>query len=75
MVHRNYRPAAVASPRDPFLADVDEGTLTLEQLLQGYCARVYGKTQNYREVARRLDVDARTVKRYVDAADASVNSG
>ncbi len=40
--------------------------LTAEQLLSGYCKGVHAETQNWQESARRLGLDHRTVKAYVE---------
>ena len=45
-----------------------EGTLSLEELCRGYCAHVYASAGSYLETARRLKIDRRTVKKYVEAA-------
>ena len=37
------------------------GTLTVDQLVQRYCALVHAQTRSYRETARRLGIDRRTV--------------
>lgn len=70
MLRREYHPAG-----DPFtgvderqLAAFQEGSLSLEEFCQFYCTRVYSSAGTYLEAARRLKVDRRTVKKYVDAA-------
>jgi DNA-binding NtrC family response regulator len=42
--------------------------LSAEQLLRHYCTAHYLRSRNYREVARRLGIDRRTVKEKVDLA-------
>ncbi len=44
------------------------GTLTAEQVIQRYCALVYAETRSYRETARRIGIDRRTVKLKLGAA-------
>ncbi len=51
---------------DPFLRDVQAGTLDAKDLLEGYCQRLYEELGTYGEVARRTGLDWRTVKKYVD---------
>jgi hypothetical protein len=53
---------------DPFVASVREGSLSLDELADGYVEREYGRAGSYEEAARRLLVDRRTVKKHVDAA-------
>ena len=57
-------------PVDRFLADVAAGRLDARQLLAGYCARLHRRSGSYEEVARRTHLDRRTVKKYVQQADA-----
>lgn len=45
-----------------WLAELRQGVLTADQLLQHYCHWVHGKTGSYESTARRLKVDRRTVK-------------
>jgi DNA-binding NtrC family response regulator len=64
-----YHPHHVHRDDAGELADtMRRGTLSAEQLLQRYCALVYAQTRNYKETARRLGLDRRTVKAKVDAA-------
>jgi DNA-directed RNA polymerase specialized sigma24 family protein len=44
--------------------------LDADQLLDRYCALVYGETGSYAEAGRRLGLDRRTVKARVDEARA-----
>ena len=46
-------------------AQMQDGTLTGEALLARYCALLYERFGTYEEVARRADLDRRTVKKYV----------
>lgn len=47
---------------DPFVQQLESGTLTAEALLDAYCARLFAKHQSYVEVARITGLDRRTVK-------------
>ncbi|HJV66729.1 MAG TPA: sigma 54-interacting transcriptional regulator [Geomonas sp.] len=42
-----------------------EGTFSAEELLANYCAMLYQRFGSYEEVARRTQLDRRTVKKYV----------
>ncbi|MDK1020733.1 MAG: sigma 54-interacting transcriptional regulator [Candidatus Hydrogenedentes bacterium] len=68
MVRQSYRPPSVraATAREELAAAVVDARLTSDELLRHYFTLVYGETRNYSEAARRLDVDARTVKGHVD---------
>ena len=68
LVRREYRPpgAPEPGPADALVAQLREGSLTAEELLRRYCTMVYARTGSYQETARRLRLDRRTVKRYVD---------
>jgi len=45
---------------------IREGTLEAQQLLSGYCYMQYRSCGTYEEVARRVKLDRRTVKKYID---------
>jgi hypothetical protein len=67
MIRREYRPAGdqVGGQDDRQLASFREGAYTLEELCRLYCTHVYTKVGSYVETARRLQIDRRTVKKYV----------
>ena len=69
MLRREYYPAgdSVTGLDDRLLAAFQEGSLSLEELCRLYCTHVYAGAGSYLETARRLKIDRRTVKRYVDA--------
>jgi transcriptional regulator with PAS, ATPase and Fis domain len=67
---------AVAAPRagslqDVLVAGIERQNLNADQLLGAYCALLYNKSGNYEEVARRTNLDRRTVKKYVQTQKAS----
>jgi DNA-binding NtrC family response regulator len=47
------------------LNTIAEGSLNAQQVLSGYCRILYEKHGTYEEVARRTELDRRTVKRYL----------
>ena len=69
LLRREYRPAGASQAADRgerLAAEVAAGALTLEELTTRYAALVHGRTASYSAAARRLGVDRRTVKRWVD---------
>lgn len=57
-------PKAVGA-REKLLAGIEAETLDAEALLAGYCVLLYERFRNYEAVARRTNLDRRTVKRYI----------
>ncbi len=47
------------------LSEIEQGELNAQELLSDYCALLYDRYGNYEEVARRTNLDRRTVKRYI----------
>lgn len=69
LLRREYRPADWGSRTDTarrLADDVVAGTLTVEELTGRYAARVYEQTGSYSAASRRLGIDRRTVKRWVE---------
>jgi DNA-binding NtrC family response regulator len=56
---------ARSGPADQIAEDLRAGRFTAEQLVAHYCASLYERLGTYEEVARRTDLDRRTVKRYL----------
>jgi DNA-binding NtrC family response regulator len=70
LIHREYHPEELSIPHSQaeLLAnDFTEGSIPLEELQSRYVTLAYAKTGKYEEVARRLGIDRRTVKKYLDA--------
>jgi hypothetical protein len=51
--------------RGQLLAGLDQGTLDADALLAGYCSLLHDRHYTIEEVARRTNLDRRTVKRYL----------
>jgi len=70
LIRRNYRPARTAAgataPLHRVIEDFRAARLTAEEMLSRYCTIAYAETGTYEEVARRLEIDRRTVKSKVD---------
>jgi transcriptional regulator with AAA-type ATPase domain len=62
-----YRPpqVEVATMEGSFVPRLLAGEMTAAELMEAYCSRLYAECGNYGEVARRLAVDRRTVRKYV----------
>jgi DNA-binding NtrC family response regulator len=58
-------PKAAADARQQFLARIEAETLDADALLAGYCDLIYESTRSYEAVARRTNLDRRTVKKYL----------
>ena len=46
---------------------IRQGSLTSKELLAGYCRRLYQLMGSYDAVGQKVDLDWRTVKKYVEA--------
>jgi DNA-binding NtrC family response regulator len=46
-------------------AAIEAQRLNADDLLAGYCSLIYERCRNYEEVARRTNLDRRTVKKYI----------
>jgi DNA-binding NtrC family response regulator len=68
MVRSAYQPFKAHAPkqREAFLAAVESGTLTADELVRKYCTLVYAQTGNYVQTAHRLQLDRRTIKDRID---------
>ncbi|MCP4453152.1 MAG: sigma-54-dependent Fis family transcriptional regulator, partial [Planctomycetes bacterium] len=64
--YQGNQPSQAAVPATDALADqMRAGRLRAEDLVAQYCQILYKRLGTYEEVARRTDLDRRTVKRYV----------
>lgn len=46
--------------------DIRAGSLTATDLLSRYCRALYARMGSYEQVARHIDLDRRTVKKYIE---------
>jgi len=51
--------------QEHLVTSIQEQSLNAEELLSAYCALLYNKSRNYEDVARRTNLDRRTVKKYI----------
>lgn len=65
--YRGETPAVASDARQAFLATVEAENLDAQQLLAGYCRLLYQRHGTFEEVARRANLDRRTVKKYLGA--------
>lgn len=71
IISRHYRGDMAAAPTgrlERLTAEMEAGTLDAQELLAGYCALLYRRHGTYEEVARRSNLDRRTVKKYIRKA-------
>lgn len=70
LLNRTYEPRMsgrpAAGPRDRLAACVMEGNLDAQGLLTGYCFCLYQRLGTYEAVARQVQLDRRTVKKYIE---------
>ena len=70
IVRRDYRPAGQASAeigaRARLGAAVAAGRMSFDEVFDAYCTLVYAQTGSFKEAARRLGIDRRTVKARLD---------
>ena len=57
---------AGTDPRGRFIEGIERGSLDADALLAGYCSLLYERCGTYEEVARRTNLDRRTVKAYIE---------
>lgn len=66
--YRGEEKGAPVGTTERFLADAATGGLDAQGLLAGYCRILYEQCGTYEEVARRTNLDRRTVKKYLQQA-------
>jgi len=68
IITRHYRGDSVTVPSgqlEQLMADIDSGSMDALDLLADYCRLLYSRYGTYEEVARRANLDRRTVKKYI----------
>jgi hypothetical protein len=69
LLMRNYEgdhKTVNADLRTQLLNEMDAGTLDADDLLSAYCTLLYQRHGTFEEVARRTNLDRRTVKKYIE---------
>lgn len=68
LIRKRYQPlgSASVSARERVAEEFAAGSLTEDELVSRYCTLMYAQVGSYQEVARRLDIDRRTVKGRID---------
>jgi hypothetical protein len=51
---------------EALVAGLRGGKITAREMLSGYCRLLYKRYNTYEDVARRTDLDRRTVKKYIE---------
>lgn len=64
--YRADHPAVAPDLRAQLVAGIEAGNLDADALLAGYCRLLHERHGTYGEVARRTNLDRRTVKAYLD---------
>ena len=67
LITRSYEPQRIRQ-RDPAIElarRMHEGAMNADELLSNFCAALHERFGTFEEVARRANLDARTVKRYL----------
>jgi len=67
MIRGSYRPRRAMAATDPLDAALLDSGLTADALMGRYCRLAYAHHGSYREAARRLDLDWRTLKARIEA--------
>ena len=65
LLRDNYLASSPSSNKASWVQEVAAGALDARQLLSAYARMLYDQEGTYEEVARRMQVDRRTVKKYI----------
>jgi len=66
--------AAAADFKASMIESIDRGSYTAQQLLTDYCRLLYERYGTYEEVARRTNLDRRTVKKYLTSGSGETSA-
>lgn len=73
ILEKNYKGDIPTLPQDDLKArlvtGMEAGELDAQKLLSGYCALLYKRYGTFEDVARRINLDRRTVKKYISEWD------
>ena len=78
LLTRRYEPglkAAYQNARDELFAGIDRGSLDADAVLARYCALLYEQHGTFEAVARRTNLDRRTVKKYLNQMVVTTSGG
>lgn len=64
--YRGDRVVPFLDHRNRLISGIETGDLNARELLSGYCCLLYDRFGTYEEVSRRMNLDRRTVKRYIE---------
>lgn len=71
LIRGEYKPSCTISEYgdSDLISVLSKCSMTADELLDQYCAVVYGKTGSYLQCASKLGLDRRTVKKRIDSVD------
>ena len=74
LIRGQYTPSHAISGQggDVLFRGLEDCSLTAEELLSFYCAKMYQKTGSYQQAAKLLELDRRTVKKRIDSVDSII---
>jgi hypothetical protein len=74
LLTRRYEaePSGASDLSGPLISGLEAGTIEADDLLSGYCHLLYQRCGSFQEVARRANLDPRTVKKYLNRRGAGL---
>lgn len=73
LLHQSYTWQQMGEKiEDRLYSEIEEGKLTAHQLLTHYCRKLYNNLGSYEAVGRVVELDRRTVKKYIAGVDNQV---
>ncbi|MFC1535397.1 sigma-54-dependent transcriptional regulator [Thermodesulfobacteriota bacterium] len=64
--YRGDRIIPETETKERLISGINSGDLNAQELLSGYCTLLYDRYGTYEEVSHRMNLDRRTVKRYIE---------